>query len=318
MPTPGCYIVDEMHPALMEGLEAAGIAYTYASKATRAEVLAKLEGFAGIVVRSKLLLDAELFAAAPALRWVARAGAGTDNIDTAEAARRGITILNAPEGNRDAVAEHCVGLLLALLNRIPQADAQVRQGLWLREANRGHELGGKTVGLVGYGNMGRAFAKRLSAFGCRVLAYDKYLDTWPDTYAVPATMERLWDEADVLSLHVPLTAETRGLVDDNFLHRFARPIWLLNTARGEVLGLQALSAALAEGKVLGAGLDVLETENKLLATKALCEVKETLVRSERVILTPHVAGWTVESYRRISEVLLAKILHLVQQGSENL
>ncbi len=311
---PRCYIVDEMHPALMQGLDAAGIGYTYAPQAGRAEVLANIGAYAGIVVRSKLKLDSAFFAAATALRWVARAGAGTDNIDTVEAARRGITLLNAPEGNRDAVAEHCMGLLLALLNHIPQADAEVRQGLWQREANRGHELLGKTVGLIGYGNMGRAFARRLAAFGCRVLAYDKYLTDWPDGKAERSSLEEIWAVADILSLHVPLTEETRHMVNHDFYQRFVRPVWVINTSRGEVLPLQGLHLALQEGKVRGAALDVLEEEDFTRTTAHQNEVLKSLQESQKVIFSPHVAGWTVESYRRISEVLLEKILQLVQQG----
>lgn len=311
---PKCYIVDEMHPALMQGLDAAGIGYTYAPEASRAEALANIGAYAGIVVRSKLKLDAAFFDAALHLRWVARAGAGTDNIDVAEAGRRGITILNAPEGNRDAVAEHCMGLLLALLNRMPQADAEVRQGVWQREANRGHELLGKTVGLIGYGNMGRAFAKRLAAFGCHVLAYDKYLQDWPDANALRAGLEEIWAGADILSLHVPLTEETRHMVNYEFYQRFRKPIWVINTSRGEVLTLQGLQLALQAGQVHGAALDVLEEEDFTRTTEHQIKVLKWLKESEKVIFTPHVAGWTVESYRRISEVLLEKILQLVQQG----
>lgn len=303
-----CLIVDEMHGSLLPMMERAGIRAVYKPKASREEVLAEIGAYQGIVVRSKLRLDGPFFQKAPSLRWVARAGAGTDNIDMAAAEARGLTVFNAPEGNRDAVGEHTLGLLLALLNRIPQGDAEVRGGIWRREANRGYEVGGKTVGLIGYGNMGQAFAKRLQGFGCRVIAYDKYREDWPDAWVERVTLEDLISRVDILSLHIPLTRETRGWINASFFGNLQNPIWLVNTARGEIVSSADLLYAVQQGRVRGAALDVLENEKFETLLTPERAVLKGLVDTGKVLFTPHVAGWTHESYVRINEVLVQKIL----------
>jgi D-3-phosphoglycerate dehydrogenase len=266
-----------------------------------------IQGYDGIIVRSKLKIDKDFFAKATALRFVARAGSGKDNIDVQEAEKRGIVILNAPEGNRDAVAEHAVGLLLNLLNKINQANEEVKNGQWKREANRGVELGHQTVGIIGYGNTGQSFARCLSGFGCRILAYDVKDIPEPFPYVQSVDLERLQKEADVISLHIPLDARNRHFVDASFIHRLSKPVWLINTSRGEVVNTPDLIEGLRTGEILGAGLDVLENEKLATYTAEESERFRALADLSQVILSPHVAGWTHESYRKISEILGAKI-----------
>ncbi len=312
---PKVLIIDEMHPSLSPMLVGIGCQPDYRPAITKAEFLAIVGQYDGLVVRSKINFDKSVLDHATRLRFIARAGAGTDQIDTGETDRRGIVILNAPEGNRDAVGEHTVGLLLALLNRLHLADREVRHRDWQRERNRGRELGSLTVGLIGYGNMGRAFAQRLSGFRCPVLAYDKYHTGWErDQYAQEVGLEQLFAQTDVLSLHVPLTAETRGMADMSFFHRFANAIYFLNTSRGEVAPLADLAQGIASGKLLGAGLDVLENEKLSTLSEPQAEAFAYLADSEKVIFSPHVAGWTHESYLRINEVLTQKIARFLQKS----
>ncbi|SRR5690606_7879554 len=302
-------IVDNLHPAFMELVEAAGRhRCDYRPEITYEECLQVIGDYHGLVVRSKFYIGQELLEAAGRLEFIGRAGAGMDGIDTALAQARNIALLNAPEGNRDAVGEHALGMLLSLLNNLRAGDLQIRAGLWDREGNRGTELRGKTVGLVGYGFMGQCFAKKLSGLEVRVIAYDKYKHGFSDGFAEEVSMDHLFAEADVLSLHIPLTVETRKMIDSNYWRRFRKAIYFLNTARGEIVDTAALLDALAAGKVLGAGLDVLEVE-KFPALKSQPWFKE-LVDSGRLLLSPHVAGWSFESYRRISEILAQKVLSL--------
>ena len=263
--------------------------------------------YEGLVVRSKLRVTADLLAHGPHLRYVARAGAGTDNIDTAAMAAAGVTLLNAPEGNRDAVGEFAVGLLLGLLRNIARADHEVRRGQWWREANRGEEIGGKTIGLLGYGHMARAFARRLGAFGCTVLAHDRDPAVTGDPFATLVPLTELRARADVLSLHIPYAPANHHFVNVAFLAAFARPIWVLNTARGEVLDHAALAAGLRAGTVRGAALDVLDNEQLSRLSPAQQATFDFLKTAPNVVLTPHIGGWTHESYVRINEVLTEKI-----------
>jgi len=231
-----------------------------------------------------------------------------DNIDEAYATQKGIILINAPEGNRDAVGEHAIGMLLSLMNNFQRADAEIREGVWAREANRGIELKGKTVGIIGYGHMGSSFAQKLSGFGVNVIAYDKYKTGFSDQYAREVSMEEIVKHSDVLSLHVPLTSETRGLVDDEYLFHFKKPIFFINTSRGNVVKTQAVLNAIKQGKILAAGLDVLEQEKfPVLAEQTWFD---ELRRSGKVLLSPHVAGWTFESYRKLSEVMAEKLIKL--------
>jgi D-3-phosphoglycerate dehydrogenase len=242
------------------------------------------------------------------LRFICRAGAGMDNIEEAYAKEKGVTLINAPEGNMDAVGEHAIGMLLNLMNNINRSDAEIKEGLWKREANRGYELKGKTVGIIGYGFMGESFAKKLSGFEVNVIAYDKYKTGFSDKYAREVSMEEIVKHADVVSFHVPLTSETNGMVNDEYLFHFKKPIFLLNTSRGKVIKTQAVLNAIKQGKILGAGLDVLEVEKFPALGEQLWF--EELRQSGKVILTPHIAGWTFDSYRRISEVMADKLSKL--------
>lgn len=301
-------IVDDLHPIFIEQVEALGYTCNYQPLIKLDEVLAIIPDYEGLMVRSKFQVDRAFLDAAINLKFIARAGAGMDNIDEAYAAEKGIVLVNAPEGNRDAVGEHAIGMLLSLMNNLNRGDAEVRAGLWQREANRGYELKGRTVGIIGYGNMGQSFARKLKGFEVEVIAYDKYKTGFSDAYAREVSMEEIVKHSEVLSLHVPLTPETKGLVNDEYLFHFRKPIFLLNTSRGKVVQTQAVLNAIKQGKILGAGLDVLEVEK----FPALGEQPwfEELRQSGNILLSPHVAGWTFESYRKISEVMAQKIKNL--------
>ncbi|MFD0939169.1 2-hydroxyacid dehydrogenase [Pedobacter boryungensis] len=298
-------IIDDLHPTFKEKAIALGFEVDDLPLITRAETLAVIKDYIGIAVRTKFRINKELFDLAPNLKFVARAGAGLDNIDETIAAERNIQLINAPEGNRDAVGEHAIGLLLSLMNNFRKADSEIRNGIWDREANRGYELKGKTVGIIGYGFMGQSFAKKLSGFDVNVLAYDKYKTGFSDAYAREVSMEEIVKHSDVLSLHIPLTKETKQMVNEEYLYHFKKPIFFINSARGEIVNTSAVINKIKEGKILGAGLDVLETEK----FPALNEQSwfDDLKKSGKVILTPHVGGWTFDSYRKISEVLAQKL-----------
>lgn len=301
-------IVDDLHPAFKESAVALGYEVHDRPLITRMETLEIITDYTGIAVRTKFLIDQELMEAAPGLKFIARAGAGLDNIDEPFAKQRNIQLLNAPEGNMDAVGEHAMGLLLSLMNNFRNADAEVRNGIWDREGNRGYELRGRTVGIIGYGFMGKSFAKKLSGFDVNVIAYDKYKTGFSDAYAKEVSMEEIVKQSDVLSLHIPLTKETRQMVDEEYLLHFRKPIFFINTARGEVVSTKAVLSAIRNNKVIGAGLDVLEVE-KFPALGAQDWFND-LKSSGKIILTPHVGGWTFESYRKISEVLAEKLKSL--------
>ncbi|MGY4385261.1 D-3-phosphoglycerate dehydrogenase [Pedobacter sp. UYP24] len=298
-------IVDDLHPAFKEGAEALGFEVHDQPLITRDETLAIISGYIGIAVRTKFQIDKELVEAATNLKFIARAGAGLDNIDDAFAKQNGIVLINAPEGNMDAVGEHATGMLLSLMNNFRLADQQIRGGLWDREANRGFELKGKTVGIIGYGFMGKSFARKLSGFEVNVIAYDKYKTGFSDSLAKEVSMEEIVRQSDVLSLHIPLTEETRQLVNEEYLFHFRKPIFFINTARGEIVDTMAVLNGIKQNKILGAGLDVLQTE-KFPALANQSWYKD-LITSQRVLLTPHVGGWTFDSYRKISEVLVNKL-----------
>lgn len=301
-------IVDDLHPVFKSRAEQLGYEVDDLPEITRAETLAVISQYDGIAVRTKFKIDRELMEAAPGLKFVARAGAGLDNIDEAYAKEHHIQLLNAPEGNRDAVGEHAMGMLLSLINNHRKADIEIRNGIWDREGNRGWELKGKTVGIIGYGFMGSSMAKKLSGFDVKVIAYDKYKTGFSDAYAQECSMEEIVKHSDVLSLHIPLTGETRQMVDEEYLYHFKKDIFFINTARGEIVSTRAVLDAIKSGKILGAGLDVLEAEKfpNLAEQPWYQELKE----SPKVILTPHVGGWTFDSYRKISEVLADKLEQL--------
>ncbi|WP_026905228.1 2-hydroxyacid dehydrogenase [Pedobacter glucosidilyticus] len=301
-------IVDDLHPAFKIAAQDLGYEVDDLPLIKKSEVLEILHQYEGLAIRTKFRVDKDVIDAAPNLKFVARAGAGMDNIEEAYADEKNIQLINAPEGNADAVGEHAVGMLLSLMNNLRKADIEIRNGKWDREGNRGYELKGKTVGIIGYGHMGQSFARKLKGFDVKVLAYDKYKTRFTDEFATEASMEEIVKYADVLSLHIPLTKETRQMVDDEYLRHFRRPIFFINLARGEIVNTQAVLNAIKEGKILGAGLDVLETEK----FPALGEQDwyTSLTESPKVLLSPHVGGWTFDSYRKISEVLANKLKNL--------
>jgi D-3-phosphoglycerate dehydrogenase len=233
-----------------------------------------------------------------------------ENIDVMAAERQGVKCFNSPEGNRDAVGEHTLGLLLSLMNQLGRADREVREGKWKREENRGTEIKGKTIGIVGYGNMGSAFAQRLKGFEAKVLSYDKYKTNYSDGNTSETSMEEIFDQADILSLHVPLTEETKFMCDSAYFERFRKNIWFLNTSRGPVVNTADLVNQMSSGKIIGAGLDVLEYEDSSFENLSghFPEAFRFLMNSDRVVLTPHIAGWTEESNKKLAQVLVDKIL----------
>jgi D-3-phosphoglycerate dehydrogenase / 2-oxoglutarate reductase len=308
---PRILFLDTNHPVMLEMLRDAGFQCDEEYLLPKEQVLQRMRGYAGVVIRSRFKLDAAFIDASPDLKCIARAGAGMENIDVIYAQARGIACVHAPEGNRDAVGEQAVGMLLALMNNLIRADRQVREGKWIREGNRGYELAGKTVGIIGYGNMGSAFAQRLRGFDTKVLVYDKYKTGFGNEFVHESTPEQIFEEADVLSLHIPLTPETHYMINDAYLSAFRKPIWLINTARGKVLETAALAKHLQQGTVRGACLDVLEYEKisfEAIDATTLPEPMQYLIRSENVLLSPHIAGWTFESHEKIGKVLAQKII----------
>ena len=310
-------IADRTHEVLEQRLRDAGIEVSVEPDHDYDSLKQAVQGYDGLVVRSKVVIDKAFIDAVPSLRCIGRVGAGMETIDVEYAENKGVRCLNSPEGNRDAVGEHAVGLLLALFNHIASADAEVRQGLWRREANRGLEIKDKTIGIVGFGNMGQAFATRLKGFGCRVLFYDKYktFDVVKGLDMVePVSLEELQRQADVVSFHVPLTDETHHYLDSHFIESMRKPFYLINTARGAVIDTEALVAGLEGGKVLGAALDVLEGEN--MQADGLTTINSKLL-TLNCVLTPHVAGWTVESKYKLAAVLADKIIDTLMARYDN-
>jgi D-3-phosphoglycerate dehydrogenase len=302
--------IDSNHPTLWAQLEEAGFTNEADYTSTKQEVEAKIYAYNGIVIRSRFKIDRQFIDAAPNLKFIARVGAGLESIDTAYAESKGIALIAAPEGNRNAVGEQALGMLLSLFNSLNRADRQIRNGEWIREGNRGHELEGKTVGLIGYGNMGKSFAKKLRGFDVEVLCYDIKPNVG-DADAKQVLLEELQAKADILSLHTPSTPETDTMVNATFINAFAKPFWLINTARGKAVITDALAEALQSGKVLGAALDVLEYEQlsfeHLFNDDGMPPAFEYLLNADNVLLSPHIAGWTFESHIRLAQVIADKI-----------
>lgn len=310
--------VDTAHPSLRQGLEKLGFQCDYFPDFQYDDFKQVIGQYEGVIIRSKIKLDSEILLAARNLGFIGRVGAGMENIDTAAAEKLGIRCLNAPEGNRSAVGEQAVGMLLMLFNNLKKGDDEVRRGLWLREENRGIEIEGKTIGIIGYGNTGGAFAKKLSGFGAHVLAYDKYKTGFSDRFVKEVPLKILFEQTDILSFHVPLTDETRFMVNGEFLGRFRKNIWLVNTSRGKVVKTEDLVAALKSGKVLGACLDVLEFEGfsfENLDANELPKAFSELVKMQNVILSPHVAGWTHESNLKLAATIVEKVKILYDLSS---
>lgn len=302
--------IDTAHPCLWDELTRLGFICDHFPSFRREEYKAVLADYTGIIIRNKIRLDQDFLSCANNLRFIARVGAGMEGIDVAYASQHGIACLNAPEGNRDALAEHTLGMILALFNHLLKADAQVRNGIWDRAGNRGTELMGKTIGIIGYGNMGSAFARRLKGFQAEVLAWDKYKKGYGDDCVKETTMEELRMKCDLVSLHVPLTGETRCMVDDPFIQSFRKNFFLVNTSRGQVVKTADLVRNLDSGKILGAALDVLEWEDDTFEGLKLNTgdtLFQNLVRRDNVIFSPHVAGNSDESPFKMAKVIVGKI-----------
>jgi D-3-phosphoglycerate dehydrogenase len=305
--------IDSNHSILHETLENAGHTCDLNYSWTKDQIIDHIHLYDGIVIRSKIKITKEIIDKAVKLKFIARAGAGMENIDVTYAENKGIKCLHAPEGNRDAVGEFALGMLLCLFNNICRANNEVREGKWIREGNRGVELMGKTVGIIGYGNMGSAFAERLKSFGAKVLVYDKYKNDFGNDFIIETSLKHIFEEADVISLHTPLTDETHYMINDEFINRFKKNIYIINTARGKCLNTTDLVKNIQSGKIFGACLDVLEYEVvsfENLDTKSLPEAFQYLIKSDKVVLSPHIAGWTQESNEKIARVLAEKILNL--------
>lgn len=303
--------INAAHPVMSKTLTDASYICDLDTESTKEELEAKLTDYQGVVMRSRISLDKQFLDAGKHLDFIAREGVGLEHINTEYAAKLGITVFISPEGSRDTVGEHAIGMLLNLLNHINRADRQVRKGEWLREENRATELKGKTIGIIGYGNMGTSFARKISGFEVKCLTYDKYKTNYGDEYAEEATLERIFAEADIVTVHIPFEKDNYHFVDEEFLNSFTKNIYIINTARGLVLKTAALTEALKSGKVLGAGLDVLEYEESSFAEVKFADLPEPfhyLNEAENVVLAPHIAGWSFESKKKHGQVLAGKIM----------
>ena len=301
-------LLDKNHPLITEQLSEKGFVLEEDFSSSYEQVLEKIHLYEGVIIRSRIPLDAHFLEKAKNLKFIARVGAGMENIDISKAQELGIKLINSPEGNKDAVAEHVIGTLLVLMNRLFISSNEVKKGIWLREENRGEEILGKTFGIIGYGNMGKAVAKRLSGFGCKTIFYD-IKPNLSDESATQVSLQELQENADILSLHTPLTEDTLYMIDEEFISKMKKNFYFINTARGKNLKTSALVNALKLGKIKGACLDVLEYEKtsfENLETKN--EDLEYLLNSEKAIITPHIAGWTHESKIKLAQVIVDKIL----------
>lgn len=301
--------LDTNHPLLIQQLTDLGFQNDEEFTASKEAIEAKIASYDGLVIRSRFTIDKSFLDAATNLKFIGRVGAGLENIDCEYAETKGIYLISAPEGNRNAVGEHTLGMILSLFNKLNKADREIRTGLWKREENRGIELDGKTVGIIGYGNMGKAFAKKLKGFDVEVLCYDIKTNVG-DENCKQVTLKKLQEKTDVLSLHTPQTPLTINMVNSEFIAAFKKPFWLFNTARGKSVVTKDLIEALKTGKILGAGLDVLEYEKtsfESLFTTTLPDPFQYLIQAENVLLSPHVAGWTVESKRKLAQTVVNKI-----------
>lgn len=302
--------IDSNHPLLWEQLEKAGFTNEADYNSSKEEIEEKIQNYQGIIIRSRFKIDKNFMDKATQLEFIARVGAGLESIDCDYAEKKNIHLIAAPEGNRNAVGEHALGMLLSLMNKLNRADRLVREGKWIREGNRGHELEGKTIGIIGYGNMGKSFAKKLKGFDVEVLCHD-ILPNVDDENAKQVSLEELKLKADVLSLHIPWTSETDKMVNADFINSFEKPFWFINTSRGKNVVTDDLVDALKKGKILGAGLDVLEYEKLSFENLFLDEQKpeafEYLLQAENVLLTPHIAGWTYESHEKLAQTIVDKI-----------
>ena len=308
-------LLDKNHPLITEQLSAKGFVFEEDFTSSYDEVLKKISNYDGIIIRSRIPVDKNFLEHAKNLKFIARVGAGMENIDVEFAKSLGIKLISSPEGNRDSVAEHVVGMLLIVMNRLFIASNEVKNGIWKREENRGDELLGKTFGIIGYGNMGKAVTKRLSGFGVKVIFYD-ILPNLSDEYGTQVSLETIKNEADILSLHLPITPETHYIIDEKFISEMKKNFYFVNTARGKNVKTKDLVEAIQSGKIKGAALDVLEYEKSSfenLDTSTSLSASENedlkfLLSSEKVIVTPHIAGWTIQSKEKLAQVIVDKIL----------
>ncbi|MDG1041052.1 MAG: 2-hydroxyacid dehydrogenase [Polaribacter sp.] len=301
--------IDSNHPLLLNQLSELGFTNDEDYSSSKTEIEDKIHLYDGIIIRSRFTIDKQFLDKATNLKFIARVGAGLENIDCDYAEEKGVYLISAPEGNRNAVGEHALGMLLSIFNKLNKADNEVRNGKWLREENRGVELDGKTVGLIGYGNMGKSFAKKLRGFDVEVLCYD-IKPNMGDQNCKQVSLDTLQEKADVLSLHTPQTQLTTNMINEVFINQFKKSFWLINTARGKSVVTKDLVAALKNNKILGAGLDVLEYEKvsfENLFTTEIPEAFQYLIIAENVILSPHVAGWTIESNQKLAQTIVDKI-----------
>jgi len=304
---PRVLIVDDFHPILFKGLDEMGMEFNYRPEILKDEILELIGNYEGFIVRSKIQCDTTFFEMAKKLKWIARGGSGMDNIDEDIAKEKGIELINAPEGNRSAVAEHTLGLMLNLANNISFSFSEVKNLAWNREANRGIELEGKTLGIIGFGNTGSTVAKKVSGLGMNVIAYDKYLLNINSNFATQVSLSRIFEDSDWISVHVPLTKETHEMINADFLTRFNKSIGLINASRGKVVVSKDVLEALITGNLFAFGADVLENENPSTWNLEIKSVYQKLCTMKNVVITPHIAGWTIESYKKITEVLIQKI-----------
>jgi len=305
------YFIDTVHGVLQERLTKEGFVCIDITKVKSDEIPLLIADAYGLVIRSKISLKEEILAPCKNLKFIARSGSGLENIDVEFCKKNAIMCYNSPEGNRNAVAEHGLGMLLTLLNKITVSDLQIRKGIWQRESNRGEELDGKTVGIIGYGNNGSSFAKKLRGFDVKVMAFDKYKSGFGDHFVHECTLDAIMEQADIVSFHVPLTSDTKYIVNDEFIDKMAKPFILINLARGRIVDTESLVKGLKTQKIKGACLDVHEYEQKSFEKFFEQQVPDAfcyLTSSEKVILTPHIAGWTTESYYKLSNILADKIL----------
>ena len=299
--------VDQNHKSLPDGLNALGLVNDFDYTASKQEVMQKIGGYQGLVIRSRFPIDADFLEAAKSLKFIARVGSGLENIDTTYAQSKGIHVISAPEGNSNAVAEHALGMLLTLFNKLIVVHHELQDGVWQREPNRGEEVDGKVIGLIGYGNTGKAFARKLQGFNVEVLCCDILPDV-EDRYARQVSLETLQKEADIISLHVPETPQTTALIERGFIEKTKKPFWIINTARGKNVVTKDLIEGLEKGKILGACLDVLEYE-KSSFEEAQFTQKELayLLQSEKVIISPHIAGWSHQSKVKLAQTIVDKV-----------
>ena len=307
-------LVDTNHPHLKKGLENLGIICDEDYHSSKEEIEQKIHLYDGLVIRSRFTVDKQFIEKAVHLKFIARVGAGLENIDIENAKSNNIQLIAAPEGNRNAVGEHSVAMILALFNNLKKADTEIRNGRWLREENRGHELGGKTIGLIGYGNTGKVFAKKLSGFDVKVICCD-IKNNVGDPYAKQVTLNEIFQHTDVLSLHTPQTNLTEKMVNEKFISKFKKPFYLINTARGSAVVIKDLMHAIDENKILGACLDVLEFEKasfeNFFDSRDLPKEFKELIESNKILLSPHVAGWTVESKFKLADTVVHKVAILL-------